>query len=474
MLPAVRSIILIPGAVRVSAFGNDLAALKAAVAAADSRNVSLQIDIPVTVAISSATDPVQLPDGLRIDFVGNGSVTWDKFGLPLFWAKNVTGLRINNAVIYFAGTAATSLPAVNSTFYNDVLDRNANGFPTRDVMAAFGLFGCSDVQFVSPRFLATDYSGPDKLMQRAVTISNYEDGAPSTGVYFQGGIELDGVTMGLLAWGVDGLHIGDMVSRRWGQLAVATYTWEVACHPIYVSGQADNANVTAGVLVDDGTEVPGNTANGASHSFKFVGVTGGSVGSISSHRNCGATEWRVKGSAQAPFTFGPVEWWGTANSALTNAGPVNMNGGGVGTSGQAEYVEFSTITLHAPSDLTGSLITGANGSGNEADTQRNIDYGQITIEYAGASHSTSNPLIVGSMSDCTITATVLAPNWVVANALIVRFDSGGSDNVMDITTQGPTFASVRFVELDAALSSGNFATFREYGTANVRTVGPTT
>jgi hypothetical protein len=76
------------------------------------------------------------------------------------------------------------------------------------------------------------------------------------------------------------------------------------------------------------------------------------------------------------------------------------------------------------------------------------------------------------MSDCLFNVTVLAPNWVIANALIVRFDSGGSDNTMDFTTQGPTFASVRFVEQDAA-SSGNFATFREYGTANVRTVGPT-
>lgn len=473
MLSAVRQIILTPGLVRVSAYGNNLAALKAGLVAAQTSK-RLVIDIPVTAAMTDQNDPLQLYDGLRIDFVGNGSVTWDAFGLPLFWAKNVSGLRINNAVIYFAGTAATSLPAVTSTFYNDVLDRNANSFPARDTMAAFGLFGCRDVQFVSPRFLATDYSGPDKLMQRAVTISNHEDGSLSSGIYFLGSTEMDGVTMGLLAWGVDGLYIGDMLPKRWGQLAVASYTWEVACHPIYVSNQAVNLNVTAGALIDEGTEVPGNTSNGASHSVKFVGVAGGSVGSISSHRNCGALEWRVKGTVAAPFTFGPIGWWGTSNSALTSAGPVNMNGGGVGSSGQAEYVEFSTITLHAPSDLTGSLITGANGAGNEADTQRNVDYGQITIEYAGASHSTSNPLIVGSMSDCTITATVLAPNWVVANALIVRFDSGGSDNVMDITTQGPTFASVRFVELDAALSSGNFATFREFGTANVRTVGPTT
>jgi hypothetical protein len=469
MLAAVRSIVLTPAEVRVSAFGSDLAGLKAAVAAADSRNARLVIDIPVTAAITDENGPVRLPDGLRIDFVGNGSVTWDKFGLPLFWAKNVSGLRVNNAVIYFAGTAATSLPAVTATFYNDVLDRNANGFPTRDVMAAFGLFGCRDVQFVSPRFLATDYSGPDRLMQRAVTISSHEDGSPSTGIYFLGTTQLDGVTMGLLAWGVDGLSIGNMVSKRWGQLAVATYTWEVACHPIYISAQAANANVSAGTLVDEGTEVAGNTSNGDSHSFKFIAVTGGRVDSISSHRGCGALEWRTKGTVAAPFTFGPVEWWGTTASALGTP-PVNMPG--AGTSGLAEYTEFSTIVLHAPADLTGSLMTNVSGGGQAADTVRHIDFGTITFEYAGANHSQSIPLIVGCMSDCQFNVTVLAPNWTIANALVVRFDSGGSGNTMDITTQGPTFASVRFVEQDAA-SSGNFATFREFGTANVRTVGPT-
>lgn len=472
MLAAFRSIVLTSPAVRVSAFGSDLTALKAAVAEADDRNTRLVIDIPVTAAIVDENGPIRLPDGLRMDFVGTGSVTWDKFGLPLFWGKNVSGLRINNAVIYFAGTAETSLPAVTATFYNDVLDRNANGFPTRDVMAAFGLFGCRDVQFINARFMATDYSGPEKLMQRAVSISNYEDGTKSTSIQFFGTTVLDGVTMGLLAWGVDGLQIGDVVSKRWGQLALGTYTWESAGHAVYVTAQAANLNVTAGALVDEGTEVPGNTSNAISHSFKFIGVTGGSVGNISSRRNCGALEWRAKGTAEQPFTFGPIEWWGTTNSALSSAGVVNMNGGGAGTGGQAEFVKFSTIALHTPADLSGQLIVAATGNGNEADTSRSVDYGSITIEYAGASHSTSVPLIVGSMSDCTITATVLAPNWVVASALIVRLDSGGSDNVMDLTTQGPTFASVRFVEQEAA-SSGNFATFREYGTANVRTVGPT-
>lgn len=469
MLAAVRSIVLTPPTVRVSAFGSNLTALKAAVTEADSRNARLVIDIPVSVAIVDENGPIRLPNDLHIDFVGTGSVTWDKFGLPLFWAKNVSGLRINNAVIYFAGTAETSLPAVTGTFYNDVLDRNANGFPTRDIMAAFGLFGCRDVQFVAPRFLATDYSGPAKLMQRAVTISGHEDGTPSTGVYFLGVTELDGVTMGLLAWGVDGLHIGNMVSKRWGQLSVASYTWEVACHPIYVSAQAANANVSAGALIDEGTEVAGNTSNGDSHSFKFIAVTGGRVGSISSHRACGALEWRTKGTLANPFTFGPIEWWGVAASALGTP-PINMPG--AGTSGQAEHTQFSTIALHAPSDLTGSLMTNVSGGSQAADTVRNIDFGSVTIEYAGASHSQSIPLIVGCMSDCLFNVTVLAPNWVIANALIVRFDSGGSDNIMDFTTQGPTFASVRFVEQDAA-SSGNFATFREYGTANVRTVGPT-
>jgi len=472
LLSAVRQIILTPALVRVSAYGNNLAALKSALSAAQASK-RLVIDVPVSVAMTDQNDPLRLFDGLRIDFVGAGSVTWDAFGLPLFWAKGVSGLRINSPVIYFSGTAQTSLPAANASFYDDVLDRSANGFPRRDVMAAFGLFGCSDVEFVNPRFLATDYSSSATLMQRAITISDYEDGSPSTNIRILGSMDLDGVTMGLLAWGVDGLSLEGMITRRWGQLNVATYTWEIACHAIYFTTQRPNYNVTVGDLVDVGPAVPG-TIHAASppHSFKFIGIAGGSVGSMVGARPSGILEWQTTGTLAAPFTFGPIEWTGTSDADMATTGAINMPGTGGPGSGLAEYTQFSTIVLNCPADMSDEVITSVL-AWPEADVVRFIDFGLITINYAGNVQSSSTPLIIGAFTDCLINVTVMAPAWTVANALIVRIDNGGSDNTMDITTQGPTFASVRFVEEDTAASSGNFATFREYGTANVRTVGPT-
>lgn len=462
--------------VRVSTFGADLAALKAGVAEADATGLPLYIDIAVVAVISAATDPVLLPSDLRMDFIGSGSVTWSAFGLPLFWAKNVSGLRINNPVIYFSGMAATTLPAVNGTFYNDVLDRNSASFPARDAMAAIALFGAVDCAISNPRFLATDFSSSANLMQRAITIANHEDGSPSTGIRLSGITEFDGVTMGLLAWGVDGLEIDYVATRRWGQLNIAVYTWEVACHAVYISAQAQNANVVTGPLVDEGEPVPGaNLTSAPPHSFKLRKVAGGSVESIVSHRGCGALEWCTTGTAEVPYTFGPIEWWGTTNSDMTSAGVINMPLTlAANVSGQAEYTTFESVVLHAPSDMSRTIITAVTGGSNVADLVRNVTFESITIDYPGSVQSASVPLIAGSMSGCYIAMTVLAPNWVVANANMARFDSGGSNNVMDFTTQGPVFASVRFVEQDPTLSSGNFATFREYGTSNVRTVGPTT
>lgn len=472
MLSAVRQIILTPSVVRVSAYGNNLAALKVALTAAQVSK-RLVIDIPVSVAMTDQNDPLRLFDGLRIDFVGQGSVTWDAFGLPLFWAKSVRGLRINNPVIYFSGTAQTSLPAANASFYDDVLDRSANGFPRRDVMAAFGLFGCSDVEFVNPRFLATDYSSSATLMQRAITISDYEDGSPSTNIRILGSMDLDGVTMGLLAWGVDGLSLEGMITRRWGQLNVATYTWEVACHAIYITAQRPNTNMVFRDLVDVGPAVPGTThAAAPPHSFKFIGVSGGSVGSMIGARPSGILEWQTKGTVDVPFTFGPIEWTGTSDADMATTGAITMPGTGGPGSGLAEHTQFSTIVLNCPDDMSDEVITSVL-AWPEADVVRFIDFGQITINYAGSVQSSSTPLIIGAFTDCLFNVTVMAPAWTVANALIVRIDNGGSDNTMDITTHGPTFATVRFVEEDTAASSGNFATFREYGTANVRTVGPT-
>lgn len=458
---------------RVSAFGSDIDALKAAVAEADATGQMLLIDAAVTASISAATDPVLLPSDLRIDFIGTGSVTWDAFGLPLFWAKGVSGLRINNPLIYFSGTALTSLPAANAAFYDDVLDRNANAFPRRDVMAAFALFGCSDVEFVNPRFLATDYSSSATLMQRAITITDYEDGSPSTNVRILGTMDLDGVTMGLLAWGVDGLSLDGLVTKRWGQLNVATYTWEIACHAVYFTTQRPNYNVTIGDLVDVGPAVPGAIhAASPPHSFKFIGITGGSVGSMVGARPSGILEWQTKGTAETPFTFGPIEWTGTSDTDMATTGAINMPGTGGPGAGLAEHTQFSTIVLNCPADMSDEVITSVL-AWPEADVVRFIDFGQITINYAGNVQSSSTPLIIGAFTDCLFNVTVMAPAWTVANALIVRIDNGGSDNMMDITTQGPTFASVRFVEEDTAASAGNFATFRQYGTANVRTVGPT-
>lgn len=457
--------------VKLSSYGTDLAALKAAInAAAQISGRRLLIDQSIAVSIVTENDPVQLTSGLTLEFINGSSVTWDAFGLPLFWGANVADLKFINPRIYFAGVAATALPAVTQSFYNRL--GRTNNFPTRDSMAAIGLFGCANIEIQNGFFGATDLSDSTHLMQRAISISDYNDGSSSKNIRING-LTLDGVTMGVLLWGCDGVTLGTVDSKHWGQLDVTTYAWEIACHCIYVTAQSQNYNVTAGVLVDEGLAVAGAYKANFPGSFKFRRVQAGSVESIASHRSTGVLEWDTQGTEQKPFIFGPIEWWGTTDADLTSAGVINMpKKGALGVSGEAAYTMFQSIILHAPDDLTHSLIVGVTSAGDAADTLSHIDFSAITINYNGSTLSFSQPLIGGSMSNCTLNLSLFAPNWTVSNALLLNVYNGGSNNSLDATTQGPDFATERIVEQDAA-SNGNFAVFRQYGTSNVRTYGPT-
>lgn len=462
--------------VRLSDFGTDLLALRKAVNAAYlTSGCRLIIDVAsVAAGITTIYDPIRLYSGLTLEYQG-GSITWDKFGLPLFWGREVESITIIDPVTYFSGVAGTTLPAVSQSFY-DTLGRSTKTFPARDVMGAFCFFGAKNIEWQNPKFRATDFSDSAHLMQRTIVVSDYDDGSTSKNIRILGEVELDGTTMGPLLWGVDGGTFGNVTTKRRGQLDVNTYPWEVAGHAIYVSAASQNYNITAGKCVDEGTVVPGTYMANDPASFKFRRIHKGAVESIDSHWPSGALEWCTTGVAGQEFTFGPIVWHGRDNVDMASAGPINMPtllGSAAGISGEASYTNFSTMNLYCPADMNDYVITNDVSIGSAGDTISHVNFGAVTMHYAGTAQGATQPLFGGSMSDCTLTLVLDAPSWNADAPRIINIDNGGSRNTFDLTLPAQIYDDANIREGNVS-SVGNSAVFRKAGTAETRDWGPTT
>jgi hypothetical protein len=462
------------GSVRLSDFGTDLHALQDAVAAAaHSPTRTLVIDAEASICMSSVNDPIRLPSGFTLEFAAGSCLTWDAFGLPLFWGMEVEDVTIVNPTIYFSGMARPTLPSVTRSFYANLNRGRDQAFAAQNVMGAFAFFGANNIEWRNPRFRAVDFSASERLMPRSIVLSDFSDGRTSKNIRILGEIELDGVNMGPLMWGVEGVEIGDVTSKRRGQLDPAVYGWEVAGHAVYISAASQNYDVTVGRCRDEGPPVPGTYMGNDPASFKFRRIHRGSVAGVSSRWPSGALEWCTTGEPGGEFHFGPIEWHGRANADMARAGPINMPnrlGSGKGASGEAAHTIFSTMDLYCPADMNNYVITNDVSLGSQGDTVSHVDFGTVTIHYPGRVQGAVRPLVGGSMSHCRMTLILQAPNWTVAAARVINIDNGGSDNRFEITVPGRLYPGAYVHELYPS-SRGNTAIFRRAGSAETRSWG---
>lgn len=453
---------------------DDRAALSAALSAAASAGIPVLIDRPYFVSITSEAHPIRMAAGLRLIFRGAGSIRYSAFGLPLLWAAETSNIQIQDPVIYWSGTAATSLPTTTQNFYDNVLQRTGNSFPPRDVMGAISFFGCDDVRVYNPKIYASNFTDATRLVQRAIVFADHNDGsqAVDNGVY--GHTVLDGVTMGILAWGQKRFNLGSGRSVRWSQLDVNTYTWEVACHAFYLTSRNPNTDVVIGDWHDEGIEVPAPSSSTPYYanwptSFKPVGITGGQCGRLSSKRNAGLLEWGTTN-----FAFGEQVWTGSTWAAqpLIHSGYKYGNGAAV----DATNTTFSTITLNLPSDIgnktsavNGLLVVSTAETTSLPNAFTNINFGRVTINYGGSSWS--DPLLIGRVSQCTGNFVLNAPSLTASSLRVARIQGGGTGNFFRADVNGPDASTMYVDEIVNDGSIQNIGSYTNYKSGVVTTSG---
>lgn len=443
---------------------NDREALRSAIAAASHLGRPLAISRPHSVGTLSAVgDPLNLPNGIELVFEANGSITYDGFGLPLFWAKDAQDIRIRRPVIYYGGAASqTSLPSVTSSFYATLGRSGGSTFPTRDVITAFGFYGARNVILEDPTFTALSFASSATLFTRCIVFADHADSTQTTNSGVVGTMTLDGFTMGHLAWGVDNHQVGDVVAKRWGQLDVTAYTWEVAGHAVYITSQAQNGKVIAGTLFDSGEAVGTPYTGNGPTSFKFIRCTGGGFESLTSYRGSGCLEH----SRTSNFRFGDIVWKGTSAADIPTGYAIAA--GGASTSKSCTNNTFGNTTLIPPDDYSGTLWR-LEFSTSPADCVYDCDFGNITIIYNGSAQGASTPWIEGPISSCRFRMTLRAPNLTGSQyGPLINILAGGSNNTIDAMVDVPVYSQIRFTEASQTGSSDNVLRVTDTHTGSTR------
>lgn len=398
---------------------------------------------PHYIGMTKITDPLRLLGGERIYFEGPGQLVYDTFGLPLLYVKdNDAPILIDRPRFLYKGRASTALPALVGAFY-DTLKPRVKAFPTRDVMAAIGLFGADDVVINRAEFAVPAGAGFDQLMPIAITLSDHADGTLSRNIQIDNTV-LDGTYFGILAWGFDGLYLRRGISRRWGQLPL-TFAWQPAAHAIYITTQVRSRNAHVNGWRDLGTEVAPDFALGST-SYKVRGVEGLSMTDMHSLRGAGLTD--ISG------TSGYVSnlfWRGTTNAAMVTNKAMRILAEDK-TAGYNRELRISDVTLIAPVDLaTQMLLIGEPGTtGQSPDNCRQLELRGIRIQYEGDGATFNGPFIIHAGSNCLLDTSFALPN-ITGGKTLIRIDQGGSKNRLQALVNSPIVIGAHTI---AAISGG--------------------
>lgn len=398
---------------------NDLAAVTRAVSVAAERRLPVVFTRPHHLALKGAADSIALPSGSTLVFQG-GSLIYDYVGGPVLWGKDVADIRILNPWIRFNGRMPAALQKSIPEFYATRLQPKV-GVPGRDTMAAIGLYGCSNVEISGARFEAMTMA-PDTLIPRCIVIACYVDGRQSRNVTIRD-FQADGFYFGVMAWGVDGLQIDGLRTRRWGQLDTTKYSWEAPSHPIYVTPQAPSKNVTATNLIDEGEEVAPYYGAGST-SFKFTGVSENlTLSNLWSRRSAGLLDFHGKN-----FNISGLFWQGRTPEAIR----VNKVIRGVPGDKSEEFSHgvMKDVHLILPAEFA-DFAVGLGGV--KGDNFSACTFSNWLIEYAGDKLSPAAPLIRASMSRCTWRGLRVNAPDMDHPYTILRVVNGGTGNQIDFS-----------------------------------------
>jgi len=446
--------------------------LRRAVNTAVSSNRTLIIDTDVPVDLSDPSHPIELLDNLRMRYIPNKWIDMIGFGLPLFYKKNARNIKIDSPNIRYTGTASTTLPMRTAIFRDQIYP----GLPSRDVMAAFAFYGTDNVRIISPNFVATDFSHSNKFIPRAIVTLPSPEGNLIVNTSITGTMVLDGVLMGWLNCGYNSFELGNVLSRHWGNLDPAVYTWDVANHAVYTTafGGYGSSGLITGTLTDAGEEPASKpyTANGP-FSFKFVSLENFNIGRINSVRSGGALEARL----------------GVKNGTFANDNVADCRGGVaadvfsgtiyIGAASPAELVpemvtdvNFGTWTIYPPQDGVAATFSGSNAiTGSEVVPNVVADcQGQFGVVYNYASRIVSTPLFRGRLSDCDFDVSLTAPNLPTSPSpsyVLFAVDGGGVSNTVNAQFNGPSIQYTRVVETVGAGVSNVF-NLSQVGTGSTR------
>jgi hypothetical protein len=373
---------------------------------------------------------MRLSSSAMLSFEG-GSVRYDYVDSPLFWAADARNIEIRDADIRFSGRMPLHTPAQLPAFYDQYL-RRRRAMAGRDLMAAFAFMGVEDVRIIRPRFQALTMAA-DTLIIRCISIGEHDDGRPSRNITIED-FQADGFYMGILGWGIDGLTIRGMRTKRWGQLNTTKYAWDCPAHPIYIAPRSPSRNVVCTDLVDEGLEVSPWLGAGST-SFKFTGVAEGlRLGRLHSRRSAGLLDFHGR-----DFLITDLDWAGDNPQAIA----ANKVIRGVPYTKAPE--EFSNgvirnVSLSLPHEMDDYAVALGFKDPRNVDRCR---FENWRLRLPGARQRPSTPLIVGSMSRCTWSDIQVSAPSVQGDLIAMRIDSGGGGNKIDLRTDTP--ARVRLI-----------------------------
>jgi len=427
---------------------DSLAAIQAACVESAATGAAVLIEGPYFVDINDATDPIELASGAHLIFTEKGSIRYDVFGLPCFYANEQAGITIEYPKVVYNGVLATTLPAMTSAFRDATLGVTTATILTRDCLSAFLFVGCDDITVTNPRFTNTVLSNTT-VHPRCLVFSAHEDTSQAKNNRVLGDTYIEAASMGILAWGQDRMVIGNIHQVSFGQVDSATYTWEVAGHPLYISAFADNSNILIGDILDEGIALAGAAVIGHT-TFELRAIDGLSHGRIFSRQGQGLGDY----TAIKQLESGSLHWAGDTAANLAAVGqPLRFLAKNTSAPIAQEFLacHFGTIYLSMP-DVDAA---GIRGTGSNSDFILRLTIDNLIILINGAALSLSTPLVNLSATHCSINAKLIAPS-APAFTTFCRIDDGGTNNYVNLLVLDGPFDTVRALnEQDKVNSTDN-------------------
>lgn len=442
-------------------------ALVEAIAAASQGKEKVIIRGPLYLRIVSDTDSIALPSDAHIVFEGGGSIKYDNIVVPTFYTNGADNVRIDDAVVYYAGQMTTDAPwriapynAYFAGFYDNVLrraDPAASQIPGTSAAACFFFCGGSSIQVNRPRFVAVGSTSP-QFFPNCIVACDGNDGTPIRDVTIRSPV-LDGCIMGILAWRIDGLYLSDVVSRRYGAYA---WDWAPPPHILYVSPNkgaiGGSRNIVVRGVHDHG--IDRSAMDAGQVSLKIVDVDGVMVSNVHSARQHGLMDLSARSGCISNLFWTGV-YARTVGGSVRPFRFINPNG----APRENANLEISGLHLEMSDAITDSVISAPSSTGDQVG---NVVMRNVTIKAPSVS-SSSSPVIVGGFSDCLFDV-----NYGIGSGpaftILLRVDGGGSRNRLMALLSGLDLSSVRVLENAAAPAAVNSAAITDARTGAVRQI----